>query len=76
MGTYLFLQRLLKFIQRLVRVVSLIEQGDELRADDGTGSVSLGCLKRLLVGYSEANHSWIAKVHSVEAVEIGNLGVL
>jgi len=56
--------------------VGLIEECDELGADDGTGSILLGGLERLAIADAEANHAGIAEVHGVDAAEVGLLGVV
>ena len=56
--------------------MGVVEESDELGADDGTGCVTLGCFKCLLVADTETYHTRIAEVHAVDATEVLLLGIV
>ena len=56
--------------------VGLVEEGNELGADDGTGGVLLGGLEGLAVADAETNHTGIAELHSVDTTEILLFGIV
>ena len=64
-----------EFIQCLVRITGLIEQGYKLAADDGSRRIILSTGKGLLVADAETYHAWVAQIHAVDVVEISQLGI-
>ena len=64
-----------EFIQCLVRITGLIEQGYKLAADDGSRRIILRTGKGLLVADAETYHARIAQIHAVDVVEISQLGI-
>ena len=58
---YLFLQGLEQMIEGGVGIAfGFVEQGNELRTDDSSCGIVLGCIKRLLIADAETNHAGIA----------------
>ena len=53
--------------------IGLVEQGDELRTDDGSGCVVLCCRQCLVVRDAETYHARIAQLHRVDSAEVGLL---
>ena len=56
--------------------MALVEQGDELGTDDGSGSVGVGRFQGLLVANTEADDSGRTEVHGIDAAEVGLLGII
>ena len=70
-------ERLVQLVDGLVGIAfGFVERRDELRADDGSGSIGVGGLQRLLVADAEANHAWIAQLHLVDALKVSLLLVV
>ena len=70
-------QRLEQTVEGDVGVaVGLVEQGDELRADDGTSGIVLCGFEGLGVGDAETDHTGIAQVHRIDAAEVFLFGIV
>ena len=76
MAFFLLLKGSEEFVEGFVSVLTLIEQGDELRADDGASGIVLRGFEGLLVADTEADHTGIAQVHRVDATEILLFGIV
>ena len=59
-----------------VCITMLVEQGNELRADDCASGIGLGTLQGLVVADAKAYHARISEVHGIDATEILLLGLV